>query len=103
MIDSMQAWSLQRDGKLLNLVDPSIAEGCSPDEALRCIHIGLLSVQNNPNARPLMSWVVANLGNKAIKLPQSKEPIYFGRRNYGSDGLGESPVKNMSLEILKGR
>ncbi|XP_048552075.1 receptor-like serine/threonine-protein kinase SD1-8, partial [Triticum urartu] len=85
------ACSLQRDGMLLNLVDPSIIEGCSPDEAdeaLRCIHIGLLSVQNNPNARPLMSWVVEILDNKAIKLPQLKEPIYFGYQIYGSDGLG---------------
>ncbi|XP_044379067.1 G-type lectin S-receptor-like serine/threonine-protein kinase B120 [Triticum aestivum] len=85
------ACSLQRDGMLSNLVDPSIIEGCSPDEAdeaLRCIHIGLLSVQNNPNARPLMSWVVESLDNKAIKLPQLKEPIYFGYQIYGSDGLG---------------
>ncbi|XP_047064980.1 G-type lectin S-receptor-like serine/threonine-protein kinase At4g27290 [Lolium rigidum] len=62
------AWSLWKDGNMLNLVDSSIVEGCSLDEALRCIHIGLLSVQNNPNARPLMSWVVSSLDNEAMDL-----------------------------------
>jgi hypothetical protein len=64
----VQAWSLWKDGNMLNLVDSSIVEGCSLDEALRCIHIGLLSAQNNPNARPLMSWVVSSLDNEAMDL-----------------------------------
>lgn len=96
------AWTLWKNGSILNLVDPSIAASCSHDEALRCIHIGLLSVQDNPNARPLMSWVLSSLDNGGIELPQPKESAYF-HRNYGTDGAEESHVNNMSLGNLKGR
>lgn len=96
------AWTLWKNGSILNLVDPSVAASCSHDEALRCIHIGLLSVQDNPNARPLMSWVLSSLDNGGIELPQPKESAYF-HRNYGTDGAEESHVNNMSLGNLKGR
>ncbi|KAE8767103.1 Cysteine-rich receptor-like protein kinase 10 [Hordeum vulgare] len=94
------AWSLRKDGKMMDLIESSIIQGCCLVEALRCIHIGLLSVQDDPDARPLMSWVVASLDNQDIDLPQPKEPMCFSRRNYGG---GESHVHDMSLENLKGR
>ncbi|VAI11454.1 unnamed protein product [Triticum turgidum subsp. durum] len=94
------AWSLRKDGKVMDLIDSSIVEGCSLVEALRCIHIGLLSVQDDPEARPLMSWVVASLDNEDTELPQPKEPMCFAHRNYGA---GESHVHDMSLVNLKGR
>nr|XP_051209069.1 receptor-like serine/threonine-protein kinase SD1-8 isoform X2 [Lolium perenne] len=97
------AWSLWKDGKILNLVDSSIIEGCSLDEAGRCIHMGLLMVQDNPNARPLMPWVVSSLDNKSIELMPPKEPVCVAHRNYGTDGVGESHVNQMSLGNLKGR
>ncbi|KAL5223371.1 hypothetical protein ABZP36_028084 [Zizania latifolia] len=97
------AWSLWKDGKTDDLVDSSIIESCSLDEARRCIHIALLSVQNNPNARPLMSWVVSSLDNKSIELPEPKEPMYFAHRNYGTDGAGESFVDDMSVATLEAR
>ncbi|KAK3118381.1 hypothetical protein QOZ80_9BG0698240 [Eleusine coracana subsp. coracana] len=49
------AWSLWKDGNTKNFIDSSIVESCILDEASQCIHIGLLCVQDNPNARPLMS------------------------------------------------
>ncbi|XP_044980061.1 G-type lectin S-receptor-like serine/threonine-protein kinase B120 [Hordeum vulgare subsp. vulgare] len=94
------AWSLRKDGKMMDLIESSIIQGCCLVEALRCIHIGLLSVQDDPDARPLMSWVVASLDNQDIDLPQPKEPMCFSRRNYGG---GESHIHDMSLENLKGR
>jgi hypothetical protein len=100
----MQAWSLWKDGNMLDLVDSSIAEGCSPHEALRCIHIGLLLVQDNPSARPDMSWVVSSLVNHAIALPQPKEPRCFGHRsNYETDGVSKSHEYGMSVGNLMGR
>ncbi|CAL5010525.1 unnamed protein product [Urochloa decumbens] len=97
------AWGLWKDGNLRDLVDPSIVESCSPDEILRCIHIGLLLVQDNPNARPLMPWVVSSLDNNGIELPQPSEPSYFARRSYRIVEAGESSVSNMSLGTLEGR
>ncbi|XP_062192747.1 putative G-type lectin S-receptor-like serine/threonine-protein kinase At1g61610 [Phragmites australis] len=95
------AWNLWKDGSMQDLVDLSVVESCSPDETLRCIQIGLLSVQDNPNARPLMPWVVSSLDNEAIELPQPREPVYFARRNYETGGAGESYVSDMSLTTLE--
>uniref|UniRef100_A0A0A9CJ52 Protein kinase domain-containing protein n=1 Tax=Arundo donax TaxID=35708 RepID=A0A0A9CJ52_ARUDO len=97
------AWSLWKHGSMQDLVDSLIIESCSHDETLRCIHIALLSVQDNPNARPLMPRVVSSLENEAIELPQPREPIYFARRNYEAGGAGENSVSDMSFTTLVGR
>ena len=46
-------------------------------EVLRCIHVGLLCVQENPMDRPTMSSVVSMLGSENVVLPQPKPPGYF--------------------------
>ncbi|CAO2043873.1 unnamed protein product, partial [Urochloa humidicola] len=62
------AWSLWIDGNAMDLVDSSLANSCSRIKALRCIQIGLLCVQDNPNYRPLMSSVVTMLENESTPL-----------------------------------
>jgi hypothetical protein len=86
-----------------DLVDSSIVESCSPDEILRCVNIGLLLVQDTPNARPFMTWVVSCLDNEAIELPEPREPIYFSRRNSETRSAGENSVNGMSFTTLVGR
>ncbi|KAM3316802.1 hypothetical protein ACQJBY_034769 [Aegilops geniculata] len=88
------AWSLWKDGKVMDLIESSIIEGCSLIEALRCINIGLLLVQDDPDVRPVMSWVVASLDNEDIELPQPKEPMCFAHHNCGA---GESHVHDENL------
>ncbi|KAL6844011.1 hypothetical protein ACP4OV_025684 [Aristida adscensionis] len=73
------AWSLWKDDTAMDLVDSSIAESCSPNEAIRCIHIGLLCVQDNPNNRPLMSSVLFMLENEATSLSVPKQPMYLSQ------------------------
>ena len=64
------AWSLWVDGNARELVESSVVERCPLDEVLRCVHIGLLCVQNHPNARPLMSSIVFMLENETAPLPR---------------------------------
>jgi len=45
-------------------------------EVLRCIHIGLLCVQQYPNDRPTMTSVLVMLTSDST-LPQPKEPIFL--------------------------
>ncbi|XP_066159723.1 cysteine-rich receptor-like protein kinase 10 [Oryza sativa Japonica Group] len=47
------AWSSWKDQNTKDLVDSSISGSCSLDEISRCIHLGLLCVQDNPNSRPI--------------------------------------------------
>ena len=50
----MQAWQSWREGRATDIVDPTINNG-SQNEIMRCIHIGLLCVQDNIAARPTMA------------------------------------------------
>ncbi|VVA90952.1 unnamed protein product [Arabis nemorensis] len=48
---------------------------------MKCIHIGLLSVQENASDRLDMSSVVFMLGHNAIDLPSPKHPAFtVGRK-----------------------
>jgi hypothetical protein len=90
----------------MDLVDPSLAKSCTQTEALRCIQIGLLCIQDNPNYRPLMSSVVTMLENESTPLSVPKQPVYFSHA--GTQGTaGEttsSSLNNMSLTtVLEGR
>lgn len=102
----MQAWSLWEDGNTKDFVDSSIVDSCSLVETSQCIHIGLLCVQDNPNARPLMSSIVSTLENGDTSLPPPKQPIYFAERNHGTDGAAEAianSANTMSVTALEGR
>ncbi|XP_020185450.1 receptor-like serine/threonine-protein kinase SD1-8 [Aegilops tauschii subsp. strangulata] len=100
------AWNLWNDGKPMDMVDSSIADNCSPTEVLRCIHIGLLCVQDNPYNRPLMSSVVFMLENETTELSTPRQPVYFAYRNSEAKETGEntsSSMNNMSVTMFEGR
>jgi len=89
-------------------VDPCLVETCSPSEALRCIHIGLLCVQDNPNNRPLISSVVFMLENETTALSIPKQPVYLAQRyseaqRTTGENTSSSSVNNMSVTVLEGR
>jgi hypothetical protein len=73
----MQAWIHWRDGSPLELLDQSLGDSYSRDEVLRCIHIGLLCVQEDPDERPTMASILLTLNNGSVTLPSPKEPAFF--------------------------
>ena len=72
----MQAWRSWRDGLASNLIDPSVSSG-SRSEIMRCMHIGLLCVQENVADRPTMASVVLMLSSYSITLPLPSQPPFF--------------------------
>ncbi|KAK7269960.1 hypothetical protein RIF29_22783 [Crotalaria pallida] len=70
------AWKNWRDGTAANIVDPTINNG-SENEIMRCIHIGLLCVQENVAARPTMGTVVLMLNSYSVTLAVPSEPAFF--------------------------
>ena len=106
MIVLAQAWRQWKDGKAIELVDSSIIERCPLHEVLRCIHVGLLCVQDLPNDRPLMSSVMFMLENESALLPAPKQPVFFAPSNC-EDGEGRESMENstnaMSVTTLEGR
>ncbi|KAM0927733.1 hypothetical protein ACQ4PT_002672 [Festuca glaucescens] len=99
------AWRLWEDEKAIEFVDTSIVASCPLNEVLRCIHVGLLCVQDRASDRPLMSSVMFMLENEAALLPAPKQPVYFALSNCG-DGEGSQGMEismNTSITTLEGR
>jgi len=57
-------------------LDPKI-ENYSQIEVIKCIQIGLLCVQENPNVRPTMATVVSYLNSHSPELSSPQEPAFF--------------------------
>ncbi|KAF8660126.1 hypothetical protein HU200_057684 [Digitaria exilis] len=90
------AWNSWKDRKTEDLVDLSVKENCPLDEVSRCIHIGLLCVQDSPDCRPLMAEVVSMLENKTIQLPTPTCPVYFASRDAETGRDGNSRFRLMA-------
>ncbi|CAN6585108.1 unnamed protein product [Malus baccata var. baccata] len=71
------AWKLWRDGAPLELLDPCLRDSYSRTEVIRCIHIGLLCVQEDPADRPTMQSVVLMLSSYSLTLPSPQQLAYF--------------------------
>ncbi|MBA0663355.1 hypothetical protein Goklo_003475 [Gossypium klotzschianum] len=99
------AWGLWKEGKELELMDPCLLESCSIPEMRRCIHVGLLCVQEDPTDRPTMSDVVAVLGSDTITLRAPKRPAFsVGRMitNYQSSIIDPS-INQMTMSNISAR
>ncbi|KAF8391470.1 hypothetical protein HHK36_023775 [Tetracentron sinense] len=70
------AWRLWCEDKGLELMDTLLVESCVIGEVLKCIHIGLLCVQEDSADRPTMSSVVLMLGSDAATLPKPTQPAF---------------------------
>nr|TKS16704.1 putative receptor-like protein kinase [Populus alba] len=70
-------WENWNSGPNLDkLIDPTLRAG-SRNEMLRCIHAGLLCVQENALDRPNMASVVIMLGSYSVTLPVPQKPAFF--------------------------
>ncbi|CAH9133673.1 unnamed protein product [Cuscuta epithymum] len=101
---------LWREGRWSELVDPTIGESYSQSEVMRCIQVGLLSVQEMAEDRPNMANVVLMLGSENATLPEPKNPGFcMGQRptdmeSSMSNNYEEScTVNQVTVTILDGR
>ena len=77
------------------------------DQVLRCIHVGLLCVQQRPEDRPDMSSVVLMLSSESL-LPQPRQPGFYSEKAgpiADSSSTKHEPVSTneISMTLLKGR
>jgi hypothetical protein len=73
----MQAWRLWRDGTPLDLLDPSLGNSYSRNEVIKCLHIGLLCVHDDPIERPTIASIILMLNSYSVTLPSPQQPAYF--------------------------
>jgi hypothetical protein len=70
-------WNVEN---IMALIDLVIREPCFEMEVLRCIHVGLLCVQDFAKDRPTISVVISMLKSETIDLPLPKQPAFTERQ-----------------------
>ncbi|MCH81817.1 cysteine-rich receptor-like protein kinase, partial [Trifolium medium] len=70
------AWRSWIEGRATDIIDP-LLNNISQDEIMRCIHIGLLCIQENLIDRPTMSSVALMLSSYSLALSMPSKPAYF--------------------------
>ncbi|KAL1194180.1 putative cysteine-rich receptor-like protein kinase 32 [Cardamine amara subsp. amara] len=96
------AWRLWRKNLVLQLLDPTFGENYQSDEIVRCIHIALLCVQEDPEDRPTMSTIILLLTSSTITLQVPRSPGFFLQssrdREPEAEGLNShgKPVSSIS-------
>ncbi|CAN1124102.1 Cysteine-rich receptor-like protein kinase 10 [Linum perenne] len=73
-------WDHWSNGMALNLRDPTMGDRFANTEVLKCIHIGLLCVQESVAVRPTMSEVVMMLSSHTVTYPTPLKPGFFVNR-----------------------
>ncbi|KAM5569329.1 G-type lectin S-receptor-like serine/threonine-protein kinase [Rosa sericea] len=69
------AWNLWNEGRGLELVDEILGDSYSSLEVFKCVHIGLLCVQDNAVDRPTMADIALMLSSEKDG-PQPKRPVF---------------------------
>ncbi|KAK6283667.1 hypothetical protein POUND7_002619 [Theobroma cacao] len=75
-------------------------------EAIRCIQVGLLCVQQRPEDRPVMQTVLLMLDSESMSLPQPGRPGFYAERSLSeteSSSLGKLISNEMTVTLLEGR
>ncbi|CAB79275.1 serine /threonine kinase-like protein [Arabidopsis thaliana] len=80
-------WRLWTNGSPLELVDLTISENCQTEEVIRCIHIALLCVQEDPKDRPNLSTIMMMLTNSSLILSVPQPPGFFVPQNKERDSF----------------
>ncbi|KAF5196056.1 Cysteine-rich receptor-like protein kinase, partial [Thalictrum thalictroides] len=90
-------WHHWTDGTTLEMMDKTLGDNWLRSEALKCIHIGLLCVQQDASDRPTMSEVILMLNSYTFNCPNPSRPAFYvktskagsdvtsGSRNTGSE------------------
>ncbi|CAL5083314.1 unnamed protein product [Urochloa decumbens] len=70
-------WEHWTSGTIMEIMDSSMRGNAPGDQMLKCIHIGLLCVQDNPVDRPVMSKVNVMLSSDTVSLQAPLKPEFF--------------------------
>jgi len=73
----LQAWKNWKAGTSSDIVDPILHQGFSKNEKMRCIHVGLLCVQEDIAVRPTMSSVLLMRNSTTFPLPEPSKPPFL--------------------------
>jgi serine/threonine protein kinase len=90
ILNLSQAWKLWVENQALDFMDPALHEACNAYQFVKCLNVGLLCVQEDPNDRPTMSNVVIMLNSETATVPTPKQPAFVPWRGLSSRATSSS-------------
>eukprot|EP01018_Ginkgo_biloba_P036584 Gb_17523 [translate_table: standard] len=69
-------WRLYKRGQILDVIDEVVVRSCPEEQALRCIHVGLLCTQADSAARPQISDVILMISRDSVTLADPTTPAF---------------------------
>jgi hypothetical protein len=99
------AWELWTAGRSEELFDQRVAATYCMKEAVLCIQLGLLCIQDNPDDRPSMSDVIFILSQEETVLPAPKAPALFANLKYSDVDTSRttSSMNDVTFTTMDGR
>ncbi|KAG4126448.1 hypothetical protein ERO13_D10G155945v2 [Gossypium hirsutum] len=98
------AWKNWKEGTSEKLINPTLRNSSNLEEKIiRCIHIGLLCVQELAAKRPAMASVVLMLNTNSLSLPPPLQPAFLMYGNMSEAGLSTSDENLRSNQLVQSR
>ncbi|KAK2631778.1 hypothetical protein EUGRSUZ_L02457, partial [Eucalyptus grandis] len=95
-------WKNWREGTISNIIDPCITFSLST-KIVRCVHIGLLCVQENVANRPTMTSVLLMLNSHSVTPQVPSQPAFFLHSGNNSDLSSTQDYSSRVPEVDKSR
>nr|GMD05836.1 G-type lectin S-receptor-like serine/threonine-protein kinase At4g27290 isoform X2 [Ipomoea batatas] len=94
------AWKLWNEGNAMDLLDDSVLVECYKEcEVLKCINVGLLCVEEDPNRRPSMPNAFLMLTDESMNLPKPNQPAFVTRNRIYNDSSTVDSNKPCSNQL----
>jgi hypothetical protein len=86
----------------VEFLDPTLKDSYSSNEVVRCIHIALLCVEEDPADRPTMASIVLMLNSLSIALPSPHTRIVPQKafKEQDSDQLSSKSMSSSVNEVI---
>ncbi|KAI3873164.1 hypothetical protein MKX03_002410, partial [Papaver bracteatum] len=98
------AWKLWNESMMRKLIHPTLLlEKVYEIEMLRCIHVGLLCVQEYAKDRPTMSTILSMLTSESANLPIPKQPAFVVREESSKSSGSFYDSNHVTITSLEGR
>ncbi|KAF3451650.1 hypothetical protein FNV43_RR07745 [Rhamnella rubrinervis] len=101
------AWRQWRNGTVLKLLDPNLGDSYSREEVIRCVHVALLCVEEDPADRPTMASVIVMLNSNTVTMALPQKPAFFPHsttsgpdaQSLGLESDEQSPTKSPATTV----
>ncbi|KAE8714923.1 pyruvate decarboxylase 1-like [Hibiscus syriacus] len=93
-------WENWKKGSSLNVIDSNL-KGGSRREMLKCIHLGLLCVQEDIGSRPSMGSVVVTLSRCTYSLPEPTKPGFCLNSSPVSGNTDSDDSKTRTIQFTR--